>query len=293
MKIKKAVIPAAGLGTRFLPITRSVPKEMLPVIDKPVISLIIEEIIASGIKEILIITSRGKASIEDYFDINPALDAALKKSNKTELLKQSAEINRLADIHYIRQKEANGLADAVMCAEKFTNGEPFALLLGDDLMYTPAGVKPCIKQLTDCFLETSLGTIALMETPDKDVDKYGNIKYTKQQGNKYFIENIVEKPAVSKKLSNFGVMGRYALPFEIFEIIKSVKPNPSGEVCFTDALLGLAKTKGLIGYKFEGIRYDTGDKLGYLKANIEYALRDNLYKNELREYLKSLVKGER
>lgn len=290
-KVTKAVIPAAGLGTRFLPITKAVPKEMLPIVDKPALQYIIEEIVDSGIKDILIITGRGKRCIEDHFDMAPELDGILQSSGKNDLLRITEEISNLANIHYVRQKQAKGLGHAVLCAKSFVGDEPFALLLGDDLIYTSDKQKPCIKQLIDCYCETGKSTVATMRVEEKEVCKYGNIEIKGRNGKIIEVGDIVEKPDDAHRLSDSVIIGRYVVDSEVFGYIEKTPPAPCGEIYFTDALLEIARRGKLCAYEFDGIRYDTGDKLGYLKANIEYALRDNNLSGSFSEYLKGLIKG--
>ena len=288
MRVKKAVIPAAGLGTRFLPITKAVPKEMLPIVDKPALQYIIEEIVNSGINDILIITGRGKKCIEDHFDVAHELDYNLEKNNKLELLKISKSLNEIANLHFIRQHEAKGLANAVMCAKAFIGNEPFALLLGDDMVYTDKSQKPCIKQLIDCYEETDYSTIATMQVERNAVGMYGNIGIKGENGRLKYVSNIIEKPQDSDILSNNVIIGRYVLSSDIFDKISKCTPQKNGEVLFTDALLKIAEENKLAAYEFEGKRYDTGDKLGYLKANVEYALRDEKLGVPFKNYLKNL-----
>lgn len=288
-KVRKAVIPAAGLGTRFLPITKAVPKEMLPIVDKPALQYIIEEFVASGIRDILIVTGRGKRCIEDHFDMAPELDGILEHTGKNELLEISKQISSLANIHYVRQKQALGLGHAVLCAKSFVGDEPFALALGDDLIYTPDGVQPCAKQLIDCYEKTGLSTIATMKVESSEVKKYGNVGFSKKDGKIGYVDKIVEKPDEKEMLSNDVIIGRYVVTPDIFEEIEKTKPSKCGEIYFTDALEAIAKKTGLCAYEFDGVRYDTGDKLGYLKANTEYALRDENLGKGYAEYLKKIV----
>jgi UTP--glucose-1-phosphate uridylyltransferase len=290
MKVKKAVIPAAGLGTRFLPITKAVPKEMLPIVDKPALQYIIEEIVNSGINDILIITGRGKKCIEDHFDVAHELDNNLELNNKSELLEISKSLNDIANLHFIRQHEAKGLANAVMCAKAFVGNEPFALLLGDDMVYNNETQKPCIKQLIDCYEKTGLSTIATMKVEREAVGMYGNIGINEENGRIKFVNNIIEKPLDNEILSDNVIIGRYVLSSDIFNKIINSKPHSNGEVYFTDALLQTALENGLAAYEFEGKRYDTGDKIGYLKANVEYALRDKKLGSPFKEYIKELYK---
>ena len=289
-KVTKAVIPAAGLGTRFLPITKAVPKEMLPIVDKPALQYIIEEIVASGITDILIVTGRGKRCIEDHFDMAPELDGILADTGKNDLLKITEEISNLANIHYVRQKQAKGLGHAVLCAKSFVGDEPFALALGDDLIYTPEGTDPCIRQLVDCFGRTGRSAIATMKVPRAEVSKYGNVGFSREEGRIKYVDRIVEKPEPDEILSDDVIIGRYVVTADIFAEIEKTKPSKCGEIYFTDALEAIAKKEGLCAYEFEGIRYDTGDKLGYLKANTEYALRDEKLSAAYADYLRSVVR---
>ncbi len=287
-KVKKAVIPAAGYGTRFLPITKAVCKEMLPIVDKPTLQYIVEEAVASGMREILIITGRNKKSIEDFFDYTPELDAVLEENMQEEYLKLSKELENLADIYFVRQKHPVGFADAVMYAKPFTGDEPFGILLGDDIIYNEKGQKPGIRQLADSFEQTGVTTVALMHVLDNDVSKYANVKGHALSDRLFAIDEIVEKPKLENKFSNDAVIGRYVVNADIYETIRRTPPSPKGEVYFTDALGLLAKDGLLHGYRFDGIRYDAGNKLDYLKANIEFALRDPVVGEGMRKYLKEI-----
>ena len=287
-KVKKAVIPAAGYGTRFLPITKAVCKEMLPIVDKPTLQYIVEEAVASGMREILIITGRNKKSIEDFFDYTPELDAVLEENMQEEYLKLSKELENLADIYFVRQKHPVGFADAVMYAKPFTGDEPFGILLGDDIIYNEKGQKPGIRQLADSFEQTGVTTVALMHVLDNDVSKYANVKGHALSNRLFAIDEIVEKPKLENKFSNDAVIGRYVVNADIYETIRRTPPSPKGEVYFTDALGLLAKDGLLHGYRFDGIRYDAGNKLDYLKANIEFALRDPVVGEGMRKYLKEI-----
>jgi UTP--glucose-1-phosphate uridylyltransferase len=289
--IRKAVIPAAGLGTRFLPVTKSMPKEMLPIIDKPIIQFAVEEAIISGIEDIIIITGRGKRAIEDYFDTSPELESHLVQNKKYELLQEVKNISSLVDIHYIRQKEPKGLGDAVLKAEKHIGNEPFAVLLGDDII---KGDVPCIKQLMDVYqkYEGSSAVIAVEEV--KDVSKYGIIKGTEIDLDKsvYRIEDIIEKPSLEEAPSNIGAVGRYILTPEIFPCIKETPLGKGNEIQLTDAIRNLSLKKKALpkkgdayAYKFKGKRYDAGDKLGYVKAIIDFALEREDLKEEIERYL--------
>lgn len=287
-KIRKAVIPAAGLGTRFLPVTKAQPKEMLPIVDKPTIQYIIEEAVASGIEEILIITGRNKKCIEDHFDKSVELELELEKSGKQEMLKLVREISDMVDIHYIRQKEPRGLGHAISCAKTFVGNEPFAVLLGDDLVYNET--KPCLKQLMDCYNEYNTSILGVQTVDAKDVDKYGIIKGIHIEGRVHKVRGLVEKPAVEEAPSNIAILGRYIITPQIFKILEETKPGRGGEIQLTDALSKLIDEEAIYAYEFEGIRYDVGDKLGFLKATVEYALRREDLRDEFMKYLNSLKK---
>ena len=290
--IRKAVIPAAGLGTRFLPVTKSMPKEMLPIIDKPIIQFAVEEAIISGIEDIIIITGRGKRAIEDFFDTSPELESHLFQNKKYELLKEVKDISSLVDIHYIRQKEPKGLGDAVLMAEKHVGDEPFAVLLGDDII---KGDTPCIKQLMDVYqkYENPSAVIAVEEV--KDVSKYGIIKINGKKidldKSVYRIEDIIEKPSLEEAPSNIGTVGRYILTPEIFSCIKETLPGRGNEIQLTDAIRMLIRkeNKDVYAYKFRGKRYDAGDKQGYVKAIIDFALEREDIREEVMRYLEGLA----
>ena len=288
-KITKAVIPAAGFGTRFLPVTKSVCKEMLPIVDKPTLQYIVEEAVAAGIEDILVITGRNKKILEDFFDYTPELDALLEQDGKDEFLKISREMENLVNMYFVRQKHPTGFADAIMYARAFTGDEPFAILLGDDVIYTDANTRPAIGQLMDCYSETGKPAVAVMEVPDADITKYANIRGKEIGERRFAIDKIVEKPAVKDKFSNVGVIGRFVVEPVIYYIIKNTPPSPKGEVYFTDALQYLAGQGRLIGCRFEGKRYDAGNKLEFLEANVEYALRDESLGEPFRAYLLQLA----
>lgn len=285
-KIRKAVIPAAGLGTRFLPVTKAQPKEMLPIVDKPTIQYIIEEAVASGIEEILIITGRNKNCIEDHFDKSVELELELEKSGKQEMLKLVREISDMVDIHYIRQKEPRGLGHAISCAKTFVGNEPFAVLLGDDLVYNEE--KPCLKQLMDCYNEYNTSILGVQTIDAKDVDKYGIIKGIHIEGRVHKVRGLIEKPAIEEAPSNIAILGRYIITPQIFKILEETKPGRGGEIQLTDALSKLINEEAIYAYEFEGIRYDVGDKLGFLKATVEYALRREDLRDGFIEYLNTL-----
>jgi len=280
--IGKAVIPAAGLGTRFLPATKSMPKEMLPIIDKPVIQFVVEEAIASGIDDIIIITGRGKRAIEDYFDTSPEIEHHLFQNKKYELLRKVKEISSLADIHYIRQKEPLGLGDAILKAEKHIGNEPFAVLLGDDII---ANEKSAIKQLVECYESINCSVIGVEKVPFEKVSKYGIVE-VEQQENLFLVKNLIEKPEKEKAPSNLAVIGRYVLTPEIFDCIKEVKPGYNGEIQLTDALKLLLERQEIYAKKIEGRRYDIGDKLSYVQAIIDFSLEREDLKSEIGRYLR-------
>ena len=287
-KVTKAVIPAAGLGTRFLPATKACPKEMLPIVDKPTIQYIIEEAMASGIKDILIITGHNKRSIEDHFDYNPELELNLREHGKDELLAMVKEIGDI-NLHYIRQKEQNGLGHAILCAKSFVGDEPFAVLLGDDVVYNEE--KPCLQQLLDVYDATGASVLGCQTVPQDKVSSYGIVASEATEDARIFkVNDMVEKPAVEEAPSRLAVLGRYVITPEIFAILEQTAPGRGGEIQLTDALKVLAKEQAMYAYDFVGCRYDVGDKQGYLEATVEYALR----RPELREkflcYLQQIVK---
>lgn len=281
--IRKAVIPAAGFGTRFLPATKAQPKEMLPIVDTPAIQYIVKEALDSGIEEILIITGRSKRAIEDHFDSSVELEELLQKQGKN---KQLAMVKDLADIkiHFIRQKSPRGLGDAVLCAKAFIGDEPFAVLLGDDIVYNLE--KPCLQQLMDCYEQHPGIILGAQFVPNEKVSSYGIVSGEPLADNLYRVHGLVEKPSVDKAPSNLAVLGRYILTPDIFDILENTKPGVGNEVQLTDALA--ASKTDTYALAYEGVRYDTGDKLGYLKATVEYALRNEELGAAFKEYLKGL-----
>ena len=287
-KIRKAIIPAAGLGTRFLPATKAQPKEMLPIVDKPTIQYIIEEAVASGIEEILIITGRSKKCIEDHFDKSVELELELEKSGKEQMLKMVREISDMVDIHFIRQKEPRGLGHAISCAKTFVGNEPFAVLLGDDIVYNEG--KPCLKKLIDCYDEYKTSVLGVQTVEAKDVNKYGIVNGIHIEDRVYKVKGLVEKPPVEEAPSNVAILGRYIITPQIFKILEETKPGKGGEIQLTDALLKLIDEEAMYAYDFEGTRYDVGDKLGFLKATVEYALRREDLRDGFIEYLNTLKK---
>lgn len=288
-KIRKAVIPAAGYGTRFLPATKATPKEMLPIVDKPTIQYIVEEALASGIEELLIVSGHGKRAIEDHFDSAPALEAELRKKGKTDLLQivqETADIN----VHYIRQRYMRGLGDAILCAKTFMGDEPFAVLLGDDVVYHPE--RPALRQLIDVYEQTGGSVLGCQQVPDEKVSSYGIVAGEPVNGWKeklLRVSDMIEKPSLAEAPSHFAVLGRYIIKPEIFAILENTKPGKGGEVQLTDALKVLAKLDNVYAYAFEGKRYDLGDKLGFLKATVEFALRREDLGPAFRAYLRQLV----
>jgi UTP--glucose-1-phosphate uridylyltransferase len=281
--IRKVVIPAAGLGTRFLPATKSTPKEMLPIIDKPVIQYVVEEVIASRIDDILIITGRGKRSIEDHFDASPELEHHLEGAHKEMLLKEIRDISSLVDIHYIRQKEPRGLGDALLKAEKYIGGEPFAMLLGDDVI---TGRVPAIRQLIDDYERCKAPIIGVEEVPLHECSRYGIVDVAKR-GRLMPIRALVEKPLVPP--SNLAIVGRYVLTPEIFDCLHAVPLGHGGELQLTDGLARLLEDRPMYAREIEGTRYDVGDKLGYVKAILDFALVRSDLRDEVRAYLAVLA----
>ena len=285
-KIRKAIIPAAGLGTRFLPATKAQPKEMLPIVDKPTIQYIIEEAVASGIEEILIITGRNKKCIEDHFDKSVELEMELEKNNKNELLELVQDISDMVDIHYIRQKEPRGLGHAIRCAKAFVGNEPFAILLGDDIVYN--NQKPCLKQLIECYNEYKTSILGVQTIDKEDVSKYGIVDGILIEDRVCKVKGLVEKPSVDEAPSNTAILGRYIVTPKIFDILDNTKPGKGNEIQLTDALLELIKEEAMYAYNFEGKRYDVGDKLGFLEATVEYALRKPEIRDDFINYLESM-----
>ena len=287
-KVTKAVIPAAGLGTRFLPATKACPKEMLPIVDKPTIQYIIEEALASGIKDILIITGHNKRSIEDHFDYNPELELNLREHGKDELLAMVQEIGDI-NLHYIRQKEPKGLGHAILCAKSFVGNEPFAVLLGDDVVYNAE--KPCLQQLIDVYDATGASVLGCQTVPQEKVSSYGIVASEETDDGRIFkVRDMVEKPSVEEAPSRLAVLGRYVITPEVFAILEQTKPGRGGEIQLTDALKVLAQEQAMYAYDFIGRRYDVGDKEGYLEATVEYAPRRPEMREKFLGYLKSIVK---
>ena len=283
-RIRKAIIPAAGLGTRFLPATKAMPKEMLPIVDKPTIQYIVEEAIESGIEDIIIVTSHAKRAIEDHFDANFELEASLKSSGKTDLLQKVKQAE--VDIHYIRQKEPKGLGHAVWCARKFIGDEPFAVLLGDDIVRADT---PCLKQLMNQYDETGSSIVGVQQVPEEETDRYGIVDPNAQEGRRYQVKEFVEKPKQGTAPSNLAIMGRYILTPEIFTHLDKHEIGAGGEIQLTDAIQALNEEQKVYAYDFEGRRYDVGEKLGFVKTTIELALQNEEMKDELYEYLIDII----
>jgi UTP--glucose-1-phosphate uridylyltransferase len=287
-KVRKAVFPAAGLGTRFLPATKAQPKEMLPLVDKPLIQYGVEEVIHSGIQNIIIVTGRGKASIEDHFDVSFELEHLLESRGKKDLLSAVRSISDMIDISYVRQREALGLGHAVLRAKELVGMEPFAVVLSDDVIDAEI---PCMRQLLDVYEYFGASVLALMEVPHDSISAYGVVdgEPVAHNGNNLFrIRNMVEKPKASEAPSNLAIIGRYVLTPEIFRSIESIQPGSGGEIQLTDGLRHLLRNRPIYGLKFEGTRYDAGDKLGFLKATVEFALKRHDLGADFRSYLKTL-----
>ncbi|UCH89607.1 MAG: UTP--glucose-1-phosphate uridylyltransferase GalU [Thermoplasmata archaeon] len=282
----KAVIPAAGLGTRFIPASKAQPKEMLPVVDKPVIQYVIEEAVAAGINDILIITGRGKRSIEDHFDKAIELEQLLRNENKDDQLKEVQKISNMADIHFVRQKEQKGLGHAIYCARKHVGNEPFAVMLGDTINIADV---PLTKQLMNAYEKYQCSIIAIEKVPREKVVNYGIIDGEKIEDNIYKINNLVEKPSVEEAPSTLGITGTYVLTPEIFKCIERTKPGVSGEIQLTDAMKILLEEQSIYGLTFEGKRYDIGNKLDWFKANIELTLKREEFAEPMKAYLKRLL----
>ena len=284
--VKKAIIPAAGLGTRFLPATKAQPKEMLPIVDKPTLQYIIEEAVASGIKEILIITGRNKKSIEDHFDKSVELELELEQKGKQDLLEMVRNISNMINIHYIRQKEPNGLGHAINCAKSFIGDEPFAVMLGDDVVDAE---KPCLKQLIEAYEEYHTTILGVQQVANEDVDKYGIVEGKYIENGIYKVKDLIEKPDIETAPSNIAILGRYIITPEIFDILENTKPGKNGEIQLTDGLKALCKNQAMYAYVFEGKRYDVGDKLGFLEATVDFALKNPELRDGFLEYMKKTV----
>lgn len=288
--IRKAVIPAAGFGTRFLPATKATPKEMLPIVDTPTIQYIVEEAIASGIEDILIISGHAKRAIEDHFDSAPILEAELEAKGKMELLEMVRNISEI-NVHYIRQKHMRGLGDAILCARSFIDNEPFAVLLGDDVVYNPQ--KPALKQLMDMYMQTGSTILGCQQVPLEKVINYGIVSGENTSNDKLMkVHDMIEKPSIEEAPSQMAVLGRYIITADVFNILQNTPPGKGGEIQLTDALKVMAKRENVYAYNFEGKRYDVGDKLGFLKATVEFALRREDLKDSFKEYLHELLESK-
>lgn len=285
MKVKKAVIPAAGFGTRFLPATKVVPKELLPIVDKPTIQYIMEEVASSGIEEVILITGREKGSIEDHFDTSTELENYLKKKGREDLLRMVQKIAEMVTLVAVRQKEPLGLGHAVLCAKKIVGMEPFAVLLGDDLIDAEI---PCIRQMMELYQRMDGAMIAIQRVPKSETHLYGIIKGRKIEERLYRVEEMIEKPRQGEAPSNLAIIGRYILPPQIFEILEKTRPDQRGEIQLTDAIRELNQNQPVFGYEFIGDRYDAGDKLGYLQANIAFGLKHPELGKKLKHYIKNI-----
>jgi UTP--glucose-1-phosphate uridylyltransferase len=289
MKVKKAIIPAAGLGTRFLPATKAMPKEMLPIVDKPTIQYIVEEAIESGIEDIIIVTGKGKRAIEDHFDHSFELEQNLLEKGKFELLNEVQKSSKLVDIHYIRQKEPKGLGHAIWCARKFIGNEPFAVLLGDDIVQAE---KPCLQQMIEQYERYNASILGVQQVEQEEVSRYGIVGASDIGERFYSVKNLVEKPTKENAPSNLAIMGRYILNPKIFEILEQQEPGAGGEIQLTDAIARLNKHEAVYAYDFEGTRYDVGEKMGFIQTTIEFALQREDLRNNLLDYLTSVLNIE-
>src|SRR5579864_7611989 len=290
-KVRKAVFPAAGLGTRFLPATKAQPKEMLSLVDKPLIQYGVEEAIHSGVQNIIIVTGRGKSAIEDHFDVSFELEHLLETRHKKDLLATVRAVSDMIDIAYVRQKEALGLGHAVLRAHDLVADEPFAVILSDDIIDAET---PCLRQLLDVYEFYSAPVVALMEVPRENISAYGvvdaePVAHLGTQNRLYRIRNLVEKPKAADAPSNLAIIGRYVLTPEIFSSLDAIGPGTGGEIQLTDGLKHVLRSRPVYGYRFEGTRYDAGDKLGFLKATVEFALKRYDLGEQFRQYLKSLA----
>lgn len=288
MKVRKAIIPAAGLGTRFLPATKAMPKEMLPIVDKPTIQYIVEEAVESGIEDIIIVTGKGKRAIEDHFDNSFELEQNLFEKQKFELLSEVQKSSKV-DIHYIRQKEARGLGHAIWCARKFIGNEPFAVLLGDDIV---TAEKPCLMQMMEQYDRYRASIIGVKRVTDEEVSRYGIVDGKAIAERFYNVSNLVEKPKLENAPSNLAIMGRYILSPRIFEILENQEPGAGGEIQLTDAIAQLNRHEAVYAYEFEGTRYDVGEKMGFIQTTIEFALQREELRHNLLEYLTQVVAKE-
>ncbi len=287
MRVRKAVIPVAGLGTRFLPATKAVPKEMFPIVDKPTLQYIVEEAVESGIEDILFVTGRSKRALEDHFDFSPELELELEKKAEIELLKEMHSIANMANIHFVRQKRPRGLGHAVLCARAFVGDEPFAVLLGDDVVYSPEN--PCLRQMIERFDELGASVLGVQRVEKSAVNKYGIVDGVQIGERMFEVRTLVEKPRIEDAPSDVAILGRYIITPGIFEILESTSSGVGGEIQLTDGLVGLAQREKMFAYDFIGRRYDVGTKQGFLEANIEFALRRKDLADSLKLYIKRLA----
>jgi UTP--glucose-1-phosphate uridylyltransferase len=290
MKVKKAIIPAAGLGTRFLPATKAMPKEMLPIVDKPTIQYIVEEAVQSGIEDIIIVTGKGKRAIEDHFDHSFELEQNLIEKGKFELLEEVQKSSKLVDIHFIRQKEPRGLGHAIWCARKFIGHEPFAVLLGDDMVQAE---KPCLQQMIEQYDRYRSSIIGVQQVMDSQVSRYGIIDGQSLSDRLYSVRHLVEKPKQEDAPSNMAIMGRYILNPRIFDLLEKQRPGAGGEIQLTDAIAELNRYEAVYAYNFEGTRYDVGEKLGFIQTTIDFALQRDELKNDLLDYFSRVLEQEK
>ncbi|CAM3508198.1 UTP-glucose-1-phosphate uridylyltransferase [Bacillus inaquosorum KCTC 13429] len=288
-KVRKAIIPAAGLGTRFLPATKAMPKEMLPIVDKPTIQYIIEEAVEAGIEDIIIVTGKSKRAIEDHFDYSPELERNLEEKGKTELLEKVKKASNLADIHYIRQKEPKGLGHAVWCARNFIGDEPFAVLLGDDIVQAET---PGLRQLMDEYERTLSSIIGVQQVPEDETHRYGIIDPLTSEGRRYQVKNFVEKPPKGTAPSNLAILGRYVFTPEIFMYLEEQQVGAGGEIQLTDAIQKLNEIQRVFAYDFEGKRYDVGEKLGFITTTLEFAMQDKELREQLVPFMEGLLNKE-
>jgi UTP--glucose-1-phosphate uridylyltransferase len=284
-RVRKAVFPAAGLGTRFLPATKASPKEMLPLVDKPLIQYVVEEAVASGIDSVIIVTGRGKSAIEDHFDVSFELEALLRERGKEDDLRQVREITDMARVSYVRQREALGLGHAILQARDLVGDEPFAVMLSDDIIDSKT---PALKQLLDVYEKYDAPVLATMEVKGEAISRFGALDVEEVADGVYRIKDMVEKPPLANAPSNLAIIGRYVLTPDIFDEIENTTPGAIGEIQITDAMRGLLKKRDFYAVRFEGTRYDAGDKLGFLIATVELALKHGELAPEFRQYLRSL-----
>lgn len=286
MKIRKAIIPAAGLGTRFLPATKAQPKEMLPIVDKPTIQYIVEEAVNAGIEDIIIVTGRSKRSIEDHFDKSYELEKTLEEKHQTDLLKIAQDVSDIANIHYIRQKEPKGLGHAILVAKSFIGNEPFAVMLGDDIVESQV---PCLKQLINCYDEYKTSILGVQTVAHSEVNKYGIVDGLHIEDHVHKVKNLVEKPSIDQAPSDIAILGRYIITPRIFHYLENQTPGAGGEIQLTDALKRLSEEEAMYAYEFKGKRYDVGNKMGFLSATIEFALRRPDLRDDMKSYLENLM----